>query len=196
MLGPLSESMNEYFSSLDDNPLGRGLLWNTVLNLNEKDQKNIEILRAFETAGLDHRNPFHWRKLLECFAKAHFGKKKTKPKKWDAFEFCVLLKDYLDVTRNHPELKASEACKLLMKDKAYRDKYGHYNFHALRKLLRQASSPKHNMYLRHPEMRNPILQEIRDECERRDIPWDESFGKQIAEAVKLCMEAEIKQSKI
>jgi hypothetical protein len=114
MLGPLSESMNEYFSSLDDNPLGRGLLWNTVLNLNEKDQKNIEILRAFETAGLDHRNPFHWRKLLECFAKAHFGKKKTKPKKWDAFEFCVLLKDYLDVTRNHPELKASEACKLLI----------------------------------------------------------------------------------
>jgi hypothetical protein len=184
---PLHQEMNELLSILEGKPL-MGVLWRGILSLNEKDKRDIEMLQAFETAGLDHRNPFHWRKLLECFAEAHFGKKKTKPIQWDAYQLCVLLKDYFDVTRNRPGLSDLEACKLLKRDRSCKDKYGDYNIDALRKLVRRAKSPKYNMLLRHPEMRNPLLQQIRDECEHRGIPWDELFGKQIAEVVRLAGE--------
>ncbi len=181
------------FSKLDDT-LVHTFHSSAVLRLNEADEADTEMLSAFKVTGLDHRNPRHWRLLLKCFSEAHFGKKKTKPVKWDAFEFCVLLKDYFDLTRNRPELSDLDACKLLKSDKLYKEKYGDYNIHALRKLVRQARSPKYNMYLRHPEMRDLLLQQIRDDWEREGIPWDELFGKQIAEAVRLAME-ETTQSK-
>jgi hypothetical protein len=142
------------------------------------------MLRAFEAAGLDHRNPTDWRMLVSCFAEAHFGKKKTKPLKWDVLALCRVLKDYMEVTRNHPELKDSKVCERLKSDKQYKDKYSRYKIHALRRIVRCAKSPKHNIILRHPEMRNPVLQCVRDMFERRGMPWDEELGQQMAEAFK------------
>jgi hypothetical protein len=100
------------------------------------------------------------------------------------------MKDYLDVTKNDPELSDLEVCKLLRRDKAYKAKYGDYNIDALRKLVRHARSPKYNLYLRHPEMRNPLLQKIRDGFERRKVPWDEMLGKQIADVLEAFVEAD------
>jgi hypothetical protein len=184
LVGPLYAGIDaETLSRLDDPIVYCGVSL-TALTLDEANPRDIQILRAFKVAGLDHRNPLHWRELLEVFAEAHFGKKKTKPVKWDSRKFYSLSKDYLNVKRDHPEILDFEVCKLLMRDKVYKDKYGAYNLHALRKLVRHARSAKHNLYLRHPEMRDPLLQEIRDGFERRNKPWDEVLGKQMADALR------------
>jgi hypothetical protein len=188
VLGPLSEVFNTLMLPNLDDPLVHATLTRSALMLDKSHQQDALILRAFEAAGLDPRNPLNWRQLLGYFAEAHFGKKTTKPVKWDQYELMVVLKDYLEVKRNHQKLKDSEICNLLMRKKPYSDKYGKYNFHALRKLARHARSPKYNLYLRHPEMRDPLLQLVRDHFERLGMPWDEALGKQHAEALKLAAE--------
>jgi hypothetical protein len=187
-LGPLSEVFNSLMLPNLDDPLVHATLTRGALMLDQTDQQDALILRAFEAAGLDHRNPLHWRMLLGYFAEAHFGKKTTKPVTWNQYELMVVLKDYLEVQRNHRNLKDSKICRLLMRKKPYSDKYGKYNFDALRKLARHARSPKYNLFLRHPEMCDPLLQLVRDQFERLGMPWDEALGKQWAEGLKLAAE--------
>ena len=195
LMGPLSEGINRVLlSNLDDRRVHASLS-RAALILDEADPDDAVILDAFKAAGLDHRNPLHWRTLLGCFAEAHFGKKTTKPVKWNAFELMVLLRDYLNAKHNRPKMSDLEICKLLMRDRAYKDKYGKYNLDALRKLVRRARSPKYNFYLRHLEMRDPPLQAIRNSFECRGMPWDEALGKQIAEAVNLAVEDKTQSQK-
>src|ERR1700730_10101696 len=55
------------------------------------------ILCAFTAFHLDSANPFHWRHLLDIFARAHFGNpKKRGPKeiKWNSAAWCRLLADF------------------------------------------------------------------------------------------------------
>jgi hypothetical protein len=179
----------ETLSELDD-PIVHGTLSSTALTLDEADPSNAPLLRAFRAAGLDHRNPLNWRTLLGCFAKAHFGAKKTKPIKWDSAKFSALLKDYSDVKQTRPELSDLQVCNLLKRDKTYRAKYGDYNLHALRKLVRQARDPKFNAHLRYPEIRDPLLREIRAECDRQNRPWDEVLGKKIYDVLKPVIEVD------
>jgi hypothetical protein len=190
LMGPLSEGINAVLLSNLDDRLVHATLSKVALMLDEADPDDAEILRAFKAAGLNHRNPLHWRTLLECFAKAHFGKKKTKPVKWDNYELMVVLRDYLKVKkRNRPKKMSDvEVCKFLMKDKAYKDTYSRYNLDALRRLVRRARSPKYDLHLRHPEMRDPVLQVIRDVFESRGMPWDEEWGKRIADSLAVTIE--------
>jgi hypothetical protein len=68
----------ETLSRLND-PIVYCALSRAALMLDESDPSDTQILRSFKAAGLDHRNPSNWRKLLECFVEAHFGKKKRSP---------------------------------------------------------------------------------------------------------------------
>jgi hypothetical protein len=191
-LGSKREEIDKEILFKFDDALVHSVSSRQALTLGEADRDYPEMARAFEAAGLDHRNPLDWRILVSCFAKVHFGKKATKPVKWDAVALCMLLEDYREVTRNRRKTTDSEACKLLMR--SHKEKYGTYNPDALRKLIRRARDPKYNIYLRHPDMRNPLLQEIRDSYERDGTPWDEELGKRVAEAVELVMK-EITQPK-
>ena len=64
------------------------------LRLDSADEADAAMLRAFKAAGLDHRNPFDWRTLLSRFAEVHFGKRKTKPIKWDIAALLELFWDW------------------------------------------------------------------------------------------------------
>jgi hypothetical protein len=186
---PIKLDIDAALSRLDD-PVVYSALSRTALTLDEADPDNTQMLRAFKAASLDHRNPLDWRKLLQCFAEAHFGKRRTKPVKWDSGKFSALLKDYVNVKRNHPELSDLGVCKLLKRDKTYKAKYGDYNLDALRKLVRHARSPEYNAHLRYPEMPDPLLREIRAGFERHNRPWDEALGKQLADVLKPYIEAD------
>jgi hypothetical protein len=190
LLKPLNMGLDaETLSRLDD-PIVHSALSHTALTFDEAIPGSTAILRAFKATGLDPRNPFDWRKLLECFAEAHFGKKKTKRITWNSWKFSALLKDYLNVKQGRHELSDYEVCELLKKDKIHKVKYGDYNIHALRKLVRCARSPEYNLDLRYPEMSDPILREIRSHFERRNEPWDEMVGMKLADVLKQLMEVD------
>jgi hypothetical protein len=140
------------------------------------------LIKAFDAAGLDHRDPTDWRTLLSCFVEAHFGSKETKPVKWDALYLNEVFKDYSEVKTNHPKLKDFDICKFLQKDKRYKDRYGG-NFDALRKLVRVAKNPKHNALLRYSETSDPLVKMFRDLLESKGIDWDERFEEWAKEMV-------------
>jgi hypothetical protein len=158
------------------------------LRLDKTDENDAAMLRAFDAAGLDHRNPLDWRTLLSLFAEAHFGKRRTKPTKWDIAARLEVLADYLEVYKSDPKLSDVKICKLLKADKRYNSKYGKYSLDALRKLVRDARSPKHNVLLRHPEMRDPLLQIFREKYESRGIVWTPQLEANLKRVINKCID--------
>jgi len=154
-----------------DNDLVHAAASRSSLRLDSADAADAAMLRAFEQAGLDHRDPRDWRTLLSLFAEVHFGKIKTKSVKWDMAALLDLLIDYREVQKKNPQLSGVNICKFLRTDKSFKTKYGRYTTDALRKLVRYARSPKHNVLLRHPEMHDPLLQLFRDEYESKGLVW-------------------------
>ena len=155
-----------------------------ALRLNDADKKHASVLAAFRKAGLDHKNPLHWKHLLSMFAETHFGKVKTKTKKWDSVGLSKMLDDYRTIKSENPTASESELREELRKDKRFRDKYKHYNIHAFRKLLRQARNPELNVLLRHPEMKDPLLQLIRQDYEKKGRPWTPALKEWITGIVE------------
>jgi hypothetical protein len=127
---------------------------------------------AFEAAGLDHRNPRDWKTLLSCFAEAHFGDKRTKTVKWDPIFLNEVFKDYSEVQKNNPKRSDVHFCSLLLKDKRYKDKYD-MTLDSLRKLVRHAKNPKHNVLLRHSDTSDPLLELLREMFGVGGIEWDQ-----------------------
>jgi hypothetical protein len=173
--GELSDTSdaNKRFEELFDfsNDVFHAAYSRAALALDETDKDNAPLLTAFHKARLDHKNPLHWRALLSMFAEAHFGKTKTKTPKWDPLTLTDVLLDYHTVKKEKPNAKASDICKELRRDKRFKSKYQHYQFDALRKLVRNARDPKFNKFLQHPEMKDPLLQLIRADYEAKGISW-------------------------
>jgi hypothetical protein len=176
--GTTEEEANPDF----DDRLTRLVASQVALTLGQLNDYNTPILRAFEAAGLDHRNPLHWRSLLRCFCQAHFGKRKTKPITWSPYLLSAVFKDYRDVKGAYPTIEDSALCRFLRTDKKYKKRYGRYSFHTLRKIVRYAKNPKHNPAARYPEMNNLLLQELRWAGERNhNLVWNEEFERRLAE---------------
>jgi hypothetical protein len=154
------------------------------LRLDKADENDAAMLSAFETAGLDHRNPLDWRTLLSLFAEAHFGKIRTKPQKWDVAALLDVLTDYREVQRSDPGLSDVKICTLLQT----KSKYSNYTLDALRKLVRHARSPKYNVLLRHPEMRDPLLQIFREKYESRGVVWDPQREANLKRLIDKCVD--------
>ena len=169
ILKPASTTFDQLFAF--NNDAIHAAFSRVALRLNNADKKDASLLAAFRKAGLDHKNPLHWRDLLSMFAETHFGKVKTKPREWDAVGLTGVLNDYLTIKGENPDLKEPELRKKLRSDRRFKDKYAHYNIDAFRKLLRQAKSPDFNVLLRHPQMRDPLGQIIRDDHEQKGTAW-------------------------
>jgi hypothetical protein len=169
ILRPLSTTFDQMLDF--DNDVTHAAFSRVALRLNDGDKKHAPLLTAFGEVGLDHHNPVHWRDLLSMFAETHFGKARTKPKTWDSVGLSQVLQDYLAVKQENPTANNAQLRKLLRKDKRFKDKYAQYNIDAFRKLLRQALSPKDNVLLRYPEMRDPLVQLIRNDYEQKGTAW-------------------------
>jgi len=149
-----------------------------AFKLDAKIETDRPVLRAFEKAGLDCRNPLHWKQLMEMFAEAHFGPSKTKPKR-SVSELWIIYQDYLSAKRENPKANESQICVFLQKDKHLKTKYGDYQFDALRKLVRDAKDPEHNVLLRYPDLKDPLLKVLRDTYERAGKQWTPQFEETV-----------------
>jgi len=147
---------------------------------NSKDDQKF--VKAFDAAGLDHRDPMDWRTLLSCFVEAHFGTKETKPVKWNALYLNEVFRDYSEVRTNNPKFKDTEICRFLQKDKRYKARYGG-SFDALRKLVRAAKNPEHNILLRYSETSDPLVKVLRDILASKGIDWNERFEEWAKEMI-------------
>lgn len=168
-LKPAGTSLDQLFDF--NNDLIYLAISRSALHLNEGNEKDTRLLAAFKAAGLDHRNPRHWRELLSMFAEVHFGRTKTKPQKWNPVALSEVFRDYLVVKAENPAAKGAQLREFLRKDKRFKEKYAKYNIDAFRKLLRQALNPKVNVLLQHSDMRDPLLQLIRNDYEQKGTAW-------------------------
>jgi hypothetical protein len=189
ILNPAGTSFDQFFD-FDNNMMVHAACSRIALRLNEGNEKDAPLVAAFREAGLDHRNPLHWRHLLSMFAETHFGKIKTKPQKWDPAALFQLRHDYCTLESENPGAKSSELRKLLRTDKRFKDKYKSdskdksYNEDAFRKLLRHALSPASNVLLRYPEMKDPLMKLIRNDYEQKGMQWTPEFETVITQLVE------------
>jgi len=58
----------------------------------------------------------------------------------------------------------------------------------LRKLVRHARSPKHNLLLRHPEMPDPLLKLFREKYESRGGVWDPQREATLKSLIDKCVD--------
>ncbi len=88
-----------------------------------------------------------------------------------------VLKDVSEAVKKKPSLKDS-ASALAKHLKRHHPDYSQYHDDHIRKLVRQANDPKHNLRLRYPEMSDPMLREVRAFFERDKIEWTPALEKE------------------
>jgi hypothetical protein len=129
------------------------------LSLDDSTSMDAVVLRAFEAAGLDPKNIWHWRLLVQLFAEVHFGQqnKRGAPLKWDALNYLRL---YIDVRKIQAgrtvPLSETRVCEFLRGHAPYKERYGGLTKERLRKLVREARDPR------------PHVKAIRDILSNRD----------------------------
>jgi hypothetical protein len=167
------------------------LIAKSVFQLDPKRQEDVPLLAAFAAAGLDQRNPEHWRELVSLFAKAHFEETpRGAPEKWGPLEYAWLLRDIVSVLQLKPKSKhfATSISKILRTQKPFKEKYAKHSQDHVRRLIREARSPSINKMLRYPKMDNFILSLIRAEYEDRGVPWTPQFQSQVEAVLKALIE--------
>jgi hypothetical protein len=113
--------------TLDPNdPLVRGLIAAVALRLDPNDGWDNVVRVAFEKAGLDHKNPIHWRILMRQFAGAHYRIKRGRgaPSLWDAKRYCRLLQDEARVWSQHPTFSNEDVCRTIARRSGYTNARG------------------------------------------------------------------------
>src|SRR5580698_7090284 len=98
LLRPAGKTFDQFFD-FENDAIHAASSW-IALRLFKDSKEDAAMLTAFKEAGLDHRNPMHWRELVAIFAEVHFGRVKTKPKKWDAEGLWRVWLDYSIVKKN------------------------------------------------------------------------------------------------
>jgi hypothetical protein len=119
--------------------------WNGDPLLLPFTEEDVEIKTLFQELNLNHRNPIHWRALLEAFCRAyleHRSHPDHRAEKWNDkqnAEFAAdLLKIKLDQKAAH--IKSSEMARILRGSKPYTLKYGHLSESRLRRLVSSMTS--------------------------------------------------------
>jgi hypothetical protein len=148
------QRLKECFASLEHEtggaaPLGQGnpaVLKKAGLILAADDRA---IRKAFEVAGLDPNNAADWKRLLGCFAKAHYERDPGgRPEIWSYQRLSQLLVDFHRVKRKHPDLQESQVFERLKKDKPFNELYGRIERDTLRKNLNRARSATRDILIR------------------------------------------------
>jgi hypothetical protein len=106
-----------------------------ALSISESDSS---IKAAFERSGLDHRNPFHWKIVLETLANVVFGSpgRGGRRRTWTIKRYWQLLADLDDLKEERPGAKITELCNRLAK----RPEYADLSPESLRRRLHEAAA--------------------------------------------------------
>ena len=133
--------------SIWQNPQARFFAADAALKLTGAEY-NEPIRKAFDTFGLDPRNPFHWRKLLWYLAQAFFGKPDLgRPKTWGSDRWCRLLQHFHKVSTSNPHLTEQTVCQLVKN--RFDEEYRGVKTRTILRNLQYARDPQQNLVLGH-----------------------------------------------
>jgi hypothetical protein len=141
----------------------------TIFSLDPSLATDQAIITAFNKAGLDPKNPIHWKALLSFFAYAHFGKwpSSGRPKKWTDKSYSILLHDFFAIKNAKPHLSVDRACGMLKQ--RHPEKYKQSK-ERLAKEVKRAQDPKFHPALAH--FLNVMLQLSKAEYQERHLAWN------------------------
>ena len=148
----------------------KSLIADYIFTLNPDHELDKPLVMAFAAAGLNHKNPFHWKLLLREFAIAHFLPRRGggAPTKWTANRYCRLLAQVHQLKLNNAHLTDKGACTILCKWPEYQQKSEkRLSVERLRKALREARNPVINDILSSSLERNLIHAQMRHQKENR-----------------------------
>ena len=148
----------------------KSLVADYVLTLNPDNELDKPLAAAFAAAGLDHKNPLHWKTLLREFAIAHFLPRRGggAPIKWSGGRYCRLLAQVCELKLKNPTLNDRRACEFLRNRPEYRQKSGKpLSVDRLRKALREARNPDFNDILSGSLEQNLTNARVRRQQENR-----------------------------
>jgi hypothetical protein len=114
--------------------------------LDAKSLVGQSVNKAFAQAGLDPKNPIHWKILVYLFAFAHFGQwpGRGRQREWTGQRYAQLKSDFQKVRDEKPTISSIEVCRILKK--RHGDRYG-CSAERLDKEVKKAYDPKFNTTL-------------------------------------------------
>lgn len=133
---------------------GRSLLAELALDFDLSGPHHRPLALAFKGAGLDPRNPLHWRLLIEYFAWAHFGHFKSGKPRTESKIVAAVRKDLAKLPTS---LSNTEVAKELKK------KYG-LSERTLRAYVSKARKPNKPAVRPEPDI-SEIIDTIKSEIE-------------------------------
>jgi hypothetical protein len=158
----------------------KSLIADYVLTLNLDNELDKPLAAAFAAAGLDYKNPLHWKLLLREFAIAHFVPKRGggAPIKWTADRYCRLLAQVHQLKLNNAHLTDRGACTIICKWPEYQQKSEkRLSVERLRKALREARNPDINDILSRSLEQNLIHARVR--CQQENRSWTPGIAAEL-----------------
>ena len=142
-----------------------------ILTLDPSSTFDQAAITAFNKAGLDPKDPIHWRLLVILFSWAHFGKWRFRgrPPEWIT-RHEQLLHDFYTIKNEKGEIKDIAVCRILRK--RYSDRYAQ-SAERLAKEVKRAQDPKFNPTLAHL-LKIFVSAEKRD-YQRKNIEWSSAI---------------------
>ncbi len=141
-----------------------------ALTLNPSSVFDQAAITAFNKAGLDSKDPIHWRLLMILFSWAHFGKwpGPGRPPKWTGKRYSQLLHDFSTIRNEKSTIPDIEVCRILKK--RHREKYDKSSADRLAKEVKRAQNPKFNPLL--TQFLEIMLIGAKMDHRRKNIPWN------------------------
>jgi hypothetical protein len=176
-----AEEFDELASLGDAGIVGEAMLSVTRQLENISTQKDARVRAAFKLAGLNYKNPFHWKVVLSAFCDYHFSASNTSSARKDEGR-SKIIKAVEDAVRKKPSLKGNWTAIATHLSRHHGD-YKEFHKDHIRKLIRQAFDPKRNLAVRYPDMKDPLLREIRASFEKGKIQWTPALEKEQTDLV-------------
>jgi hypothetical protein len=152
-----------------DDPSVREVFANTVLKVG---QNGLEA-KVFDAAGLDPKNPFHWRILLTsfCWSLLQSKQKRGRPPEW-VDRYPRLARDFAMVQKEKPSIAAVAVCRILKK--RFPTIYGRQNespsAQRIAKEVKKLQNPKFNPMLQ--AAIDNMLRTERRYYQQKELRWD------------------------
>jgi hypothetical protein len=181
-LGSAHKASLKYENADWSDPETRSAAAHHALSINGQDSS---LKKAFEAAGLDDRNPFHWRKLITYFADVHFGsnrKRSGRKTKWSDNKLCVLLHDFTQRKKylssiTDEKLTDRSICESMKHKTRFEGRYSQYRTPTILRNLQRARNPKENRFLGNivAATAEPIIAELRTRLSKKDTKLDSKW---------------------
>jgi hypothetical protein len=162
-----------------DDSWTREIAADSALTLRKESPLYRPVAAVFASAGLDPKNPFHWRLLFECFCWVHSRPqgKPGRPTKWSQ-NYSQLQRDFASVRMDKPAISNVEVCRRMKK--RFPERYGRPNespsAERIAKEVKKSLNPKFDPVLR--ATLDSLLGLVKQDFGERCLEWNADIEAQ------------------